>query len=121
MTSRFPFDHLCRQPLGAADYGKIAQKFHTVLLDDIPKMTLYDSNEARRFITFIDELYQHGVKLICSSEVEPDDLFPKAVENSGFSSGVAMGEEEVFAFSRAVSRLCEMQSKQYLERKYHKD
>lgn len=117
---RFHFDHLCRQPLGAADYGKIATKFHTVLLDDIPKMDLSDSNEARRFITLIDELYQHGVKLICSSSVGPDFLFPKLIEKKGNALSVSMGEEEVFAFSRSVSRLNEMQTKQYLERKHHK-
>lgn len=84
-------------------------------------MDLSDSNEARRFITLIDELYQHGVKLICSSQAEPDLLFPKAIDKKGTTNTVVMGEEEVFAFSRAVSRLNEMQTKQYLEKKHHKE
>jgi predicted ATPase len=84
-------------------------------------MDLSHSNEARRFITLIDELYQHGVKLICSAEVDAELLFPRTVERKPNTIGAIAGEEEVFAFNRTVSRLSEMQTKQYLEKKHHKE
>jgi len=110
--ARFSFSELCEQPLGAADYRLIAQTFHTVMLDDIPKMDLSKANEARRFITLIDELYNHKVKLLCSAATAPELLFPTSVaDKKEGSQNVSTGEEEVFAFHRVVSRLSEMQSK----------
>jgi predicted ATPase len=55
------------QPLSAAEYIAIGQHYHTVILSSIPKMNQNHRNEARRFITLIDELYNHKVKLICSA------------------------------------------------------
>eukprot|EP00002_Diphylleia_rotans_P038413 TRINITY_DN8739_c0_g1_i1.p1 TRINITY_DN8739_c0_g1~~TRINITY_DN8739_c0_g1_i1.p1 ORF type:complete len:482 (+),score=85.87 TRINITY_DN8739_c0_g1_i1:49-1494(+) len=148
----FTFDHLCKNPLGAADYMAISRNFHTVFLDEIPKMTVFQKNEARRFITLLDELYQHKVKLICGADAQPDSLFVNEVSldvsdisqaeremldemstrqgitpsnsSSQASSNSATkmqmgsmftGEDEVFAFARAVSRLTEMQTQEYLE------
>jgi len=117
--ARFPFSSLCEQPLGPADYQLIAHTFHTLIIDDIPKMDITKSNEARRFITLVDELYNHKVKLICSAKTEPEGIFPVRLERGGGGSGEVMaGEEEVFAFNRVVSRLHEMQSKAYLESKH---
>ena len=101
-VARFDFDSLCRRPLGSADYLKIAQRFHTVILDHIPIIAASERNEARRFITLIDALYDMRVKLIASASGEPDALYTK-------TKG-----EEAFEFARAASRLIEMRSADYL-------
>ena len=93
------FAELCEQPLGAADYIEIAQEFHTLLLADIPVLTSEKRNEAKRFVTLVDELYEHKVKLICTAEASPEKLY---VEGAG-----------AFEFQRTVSRLMEMQSERY--------
>eukprot|EP01125_Pyxidicula_operculata_P012456 TRINITY_DN4088_c0_g1_i2.p1 TRINITY_DN4088_c0_g1~~TRINITY_DN4088_c0_g1_i2.p1 ORF type:complete len:421 (+),score=68.09 TRINITY_DN4088_c0_g1_i2:19-1281(+) len=117
--SRFTFEELCDRPLGPHDFRLLAESMHTVILEDIPKMDITKANQARRFITLVDELYQHKVKLICSAEVEPELLFPTKIDKIERNNDrVAVGEEEVFAFSRVVSRLNEMQSQKYLESKH---
>jgi len=58
-AARFAFDYLCDNALGAGDYIAIARKYHTVFLDDIPRMTLQEKVQARRFIVLIDALYEH--------------------------------------------------------------
>lgn len=98
--ARFHFDDLCRQPLGAADYLKIARSFHTLLVDEIPKMGPESRNEAKRFVTLIDALYENKTKLVCSAQAVPDDLYP-----AGDGS---------FEFERTASRLFEMQSEAYM-------
>ena len=94
------FPDFCGQPLGAADYLALAAEFHTVILADVPKMTREKRNEAKRFVTLIDALYEHRTKLICSAGATPDELYP-----SGDGS---------FEFHRTASRLMEMQSQEYL-------
>jgi len=98
----FSFKRLCANPLGAADYLAIARRFHTVIVVAIPQMGAHQRNEARRFMTLIDLLYESSVKFLCSAEVPPDKLY----------TGRDGGE----AFQRTVSRLMEMQSERYLER-----
>lgn len=98
--ARFHFDDLCRQPLGAADYLKIARSFHTLLVDEIPQMGPESRNEAKRFVTLIDALYENKTKLVCSAQAVPDDLYP-----AGDGS---------FEFERTASRLIEMQSEAYM-------
>ena len=100
--ARFNFEDLCSQPLGALDYLAIARNYHTVLLDDVPVMTIDRRNEAKRFITLIDIFYENHVKLIISAEADVDRLY-KA--ERGF---------EAFEFDRTVSRLIEMRSDEYL-------
>ncbi|MDD1612710.1 MAG: cell division protein ZapE [Methylococcaceae bacterium] len=95
------FEELCVQPLGAADYLKIASEFSTIIMANIPKLTAAYRNEAKRFVTLIDALYEHKVKLICSAEVPAKELY---IEGDG-----------VFEFERTVSRLMEMQSEAYLQ------
>jgi predicted ATPase len=128
--ARFTFDELCARPLGAADYNLLARTFHTIILSDIPRMSLDHINEARRFITLIDELYEHRVKLICTAATLPEELFPLTLDSSGSGSGsvasldsnvLLTGEEEVFAFRRVVSRLYEMQTQEYLEAEHTPD
>ncbi|KAK7478900.1 hypothetical protein BaRGS_00029881 [Batillaria attramentaria] len=127
------FDDMCRQPLGAVDYLEICQNFDVVLLRNIQAMDLTKRTEARRFITLIDTLYDHKVKLICSAETEPKKLFvAKSVgvfdvdanralmDDIGYHAAsqnqhasIFTGEEELFAFERTVSRLTEMQTQEY--------
>jgi cell division protein ZapE len=97
----FSFKRLCGQPRGAADYLAIARRFHTVILVGIPVMSREMRNEAARFVTLIDALYEHRVKLLAAADAEPAGLYPSGDGN--------------FEFQRTVSRLEEMQSADYLE------
>lgn len=99
-VARFTFHDLCAKALGAADYEAIAQEFTTLLLDGIPTLSPEKRNEAKRFVTLVDTLYEHKVKLICSAAAEPDALYPEG--------------DGSFEFARTASRLMEMQSESYL-------
>jgi cell division protein ZapE len=101
-VARFAFPDLCAKPLGAADYLAIAQDFHTIILEDIPVMSFERRNEAKRFITLIDALYDNRVKLLASAAAEAPQLY------------VADTGREAFEFDRTVSRLIEMRSDDYL-------
>ena len=96
----FSFKRLCGEPRGAADYLAIARRFHTVIIVGIPVMTREMRNEAARFVTLIDALYEHRVKLLAAADAEPADLYPAG--------------DGRFEFERTVSRLEEMQSADYL-------
>lgn len=96
----FSFKRLCGQPLGAADYLAIAQTYHTVILVGIPKMGPDERNEAARFVTLIDALYENKVKLFVTADAAPEDLYTAGVGS--------------FEFERTVSRLQEMQSADYM-------
>lgn len=98
-VARFIFEELCARPLGAADYFALATHFHTVILARIPRLTAERRNEAIRFTTLIDALYEHRVNLVCSAETAADDLY---VDGDGS-----------FEFKRTASRLIEMQSEAY--------
>ncbi|WP_294120502.1 cell division protein ZapE [Sphingomonas sp.] len=97
----FSFKRLCGEPRGAADYLAIAQRFHTVIIVGIPVMGKEMRNEAARFVTLIDALYEHRVKLLAAADAEPADLYPAG--------------DGRFEFDRTASRLEEMQSANYLE------
>lgn len=80
---RFSFDDLCTKPLGAADYLAVAKTYHTVIVSGIPKMSSEThQNQARRFLTLIDILYENNIRLACSAEVNINDLFKPAQETS---------------------------------------
>ncbi|MDF8332236.1 cell division protein ZapE [Novosphingobium cyanobacteriorum] len=101
----FSFKRLCAEARGAADYLAIARNYHTVIVVAIPQLGAERRNETARFITLIDALYEHKVKLIATADAEPDALYDT-------SSG---GDDEGrFMFDRTVSRLLEMQSQDYL-------
>ena len=72
----FSFKRLCGEARGAADYLAIAQRFHTVILVGIPVMGREMRNEAARFVTLIDALYEHKVKLLAAADAEPAELYP---------------------------------------------
>ena len=101
-VARFSFSELCLQPLAAADYLAITREYHTLLIDRIPRMSAEMRDAARRFTLLIDTLYDEGVKLICSAAVRAEQLYVEG--------------DNTAAFRRTVSRLIEMQSKEYLER-----
>jgi cell division protein ZapE len=96
----FSFKRLCGEARGAADYLAVAQRFHTVFLVGIPVMGPEKRNEAARFVTLVDALYEHRVKLLAAADAEPAGLYPSG-------SGA-------FEFQRTVSRLEEMRSADYL-------
>lgn len=74
-VARFTFDDLCNRPVSAADYIPLAQQFHTVFITNIPSMSMQIRDQARRFITLVDELYNHRCGLVCTAAVSPDELF----------------------------------------------
>ncbi len=96
------FNELCGQALGSADYLAIAKRFNIVMVAAIPRLGPEKRNEAKRFVTLIDVLYEHTIKLICSAEVQAQALY---TEGDG-----------AFEFRRTVSRLVEMQSDSYCQR-----
>ena len=97
----FDFAVLCGGPRSQNDYLEIAALFHTVLMSNVPRMSAGQASEARRFTWLVDVLYDHRVKLLLSAEVAAGELY---------QSGALANE-----FARTVSRLEEMQSREYLE------
>ncbi len=96
----FSFKRLCGEFRGAADYLAIARRFHTVIIVGIPVMSREMRDEAARFVTLIDALYEHRVKLLAAADAEPAALYPSG--------------DGRFEFDRTASRLEEMQSADYL-------
>jgi len=96
----FSFKRLCGEARGASDYLAVARRFHTVIIVGIPILTREMRNEAARFVTLIDALYEHRVKLLAAADAEPAGLYP-------------LGDGR-FEFDRTVSRLEEMQSADYI-------
>ncbi|PAN43975.1 hypothetical protein PAHAL_9G008200 [Panicum hallii] len=152
-VARFDFEYLCGRPVGAADYIAIARNYHTIFISEIPAMSMKIRDKARRFITLIDELYNHHCRLVCLAASSIDDLFQGTEEGPLFDLesfqfeteaegtklrrdvlaegnvglrpstcglvAILSGQEEMFAFRRAISRLIEMQTPLYLERVQH--
>ena len=96
----FSFKRLCGEARGAPDYLAIARRYHTVILVGIPKLGPENRNEAARFVTLIDALYEHKVKLLAAADARPEELYTQGTGS--------------FEFERTVSRLNEMQSADYL-------
>jgi cell division protein ZapE len=95
----FSFKRLCGEPRGAADYLAVAHTYHTVIVVGIPRMGPDSRNEAARFVTLIDALYENKVKLFIAADAGPEELY---------SAGSGH-----FEFERTISRLNEMQSAEY--------
>ncbi|WP_224816527.1 cell division protein ZapE [Hasllibacter sp. MH4015] len=93
--ARVPFETLCGQPLGPADYLALVGAVKLLVLEDIPRMNRDRANEAKRFVTLIDTLYEGHVRLVASAEAAPEALY---TEGTG-----------AFEFERTASRLREMQ------------
>jgi cell division protein ZapE len=97
----FDFATLCGGPRSQNDYLEIANQFHTVMLSDVPEMGVNMASEARRFTWLVDVLYDHKVKLLLAAQVPPERLY--------------VAGQFAIEFQRTVSRLIEMQSREYLE------
>lgn len=96
----FSFRKLCGEARGAADYLAVARRYHTVFVVGIPRLGPENRNEAARFVTLVDALYEHKVKLIATADAAPADLYREG--------------DGRFEFERTASRLVEMQSQAYL-------
>lgn len=101
-VARCSFAELCEQPVGAEDYLAITQNFDTVFIDDIPRLGYDRRNEAKRFMTLIDVLYEAGTRVVMTAQEKPEDLYS--------------GHDHAFEFPRTVSRIQEMTSESYLRK-----
>ena len=99
-VARMDFEALCGRPLGAADYLALATHFHALVLDGVPRLGPENFDRARRFVTLVDALYEHRVKLVASAADVPDRLYERG--------------EGAAVFQRTASRLMEMGSGTYL-------
>jgi cell division protein ZapE len=97
----FDFDALCKRPLGAADYLALTERYSTLIVRGVPIFAPDKRNEARRFMTLVDALYERRMMLFISAEAPPDELHPAG--------------DGAFEFQRTASRLMEMQTTAYLE------
>jgi cell division protein ZapE len=99
---RASFQSLCGEPLGPQDYLAVAERFHTVFLEGLPRLEPSRRNEAKRFVTLVDALYEAGAKLVVLAEAEPETLYPTG--------------DGAFEFERTVSRLQQMRSADWIDR-----
>lgn len=109
---RFDFADICKKAMGAADYLVIGQSFDTVFVENVPLLTLNEINWIRRFITFVDSMYESNVKLILQCARPVHELLQVDKRET------EAAHDEIFAFDRTVSRLMEMSSESYLKRKW---
>ena len=134
-VAMFSFEDLCMRAKGAVDYIAIANSFSTIIVENIPILSIKRKVELKRFIIMIDNLYDSQVKFVCSAARPLSELFDVSMDNIDYFQehrvlmddlGIKFGdkdstaslftvEEELFAIKRAVSRLNEMQSEQYWE------
>ncbi|KAK9837545.1 hypothetical protein WJX84_004210 [Apatococcus fuscideae] len=119
----FDFDDLCGRPVGAADFIAVAEEFHTLALENVPIFDAASRSEAYRFLTLVDVLYEHRIRLFCSSAGGPFDLFNNIMTVQDAKAREAKGENTEnfvvddnlgFSKDRLISRLTEMQSMEYL-------
>ncbi|GAB3450967.1 cell division protein ZapE [Insolitispirillum peregrinum] len=103
-VARFGFADLCAKPLGPTDYLQIATLYDSVVITDVPLLGPHNRDQARRFVTLIDALYDHRTMVVISAEAAPEVLYPVG--------------DGAFEFQRTVSRLMEMQSEEYLRAKH---
>ncbi|PIN22077.1 putative ATPase [Handroanthus impetiginosus] len=126
----FPFEELCDRPLGAADYFGLFKNFHTLALEGVPVFGLSNKTAAYRFVTLVDVMYENRARLLCSAEGTPIELFdrivtiadaqkmaPRTSSRSMKSdlSDICVDNELGFAKDRTISRLTEMNSREYLQ------
>jgi cell division protein ZapE len=105
----FGFAELCDGPRGKADYIELARRYHTVLVSDVPRFTPQDADMLRRFVWLVDEFYDRRVKLMLSAAAPPDELVVTTDGSDRFQANLNASLNE-----RLVSRLTEMQSREYL-------
>ncbi len=101
-VARFAFADLCGKPLGAQDYLAVAKRFHSVIIDGIPKLAAEQRYEVQRFVRLIDAFYEARVKLFASAEADAAGLFAD------------VDSRDAFECERTISRLVEMRSSAYI-------
>ncbi|KAL0334139.1 UNVERIFIED_CONTAM: AFG1-like ATPase [Sesamum angustifolium] len=126
----FPFEELCDRPLGAADYFGLFKNFHTLALEGVPIFGLSNRTAAYRFVTLVDVMYENRARLLCTAEGTPVELFDRIVtiadaqhlaprtssrSRKSDDSDICVDNELGFAKDRTISRLTEMNSREYLE------
>ena len=145
-TARFHFRELCMEPFGSADYLKICNEYSEVFIDEIPRLSIHMKNEARRFLSFIDAAYETRTNVYCTAdsgiddiflmlprdddEYQPDQMHLEMIGEIAYdlklagldfkSLNLISGENEIFSFKRAISRLKEMQSEFYQKTEHRK-
>ncbi|GAB2218236.1 hypothetical protein Droror1_Dr00001455 [Drosera rotundifolia] len=126
----FHFEERCDKPLGAADYFGLFKRFHTLALEGVPIFGLHNKTAAYRFVTLIDVMYENKARLLCTAEGSPIELFERIVtvadaqqmaprtssrSRKNDDLDLCVDNELGFAKDRTISRLTEMNSKEYLE------
>lgn len=122
-AARFAFPDVCGQPLGAEDYLKMASAYGAVIIEGVPRMTLRDATELRRFIVLVDALYDANALLVLSADAPMEALFSAEGSDAHADKfGDVIGNivqdsgDEAFAWRRTLSRLREMSSEVYVSR-----
>jgi peroxisome-assembly ATPase len=152
-AAMFTFDELIRRPTSAADYIELMRHYDAIIVTEVPGMTFRERDLARRFITFIDAVYESRARLVLTTAVpltqlflsrqelneamhknedvrdpdhesgeDVDDVMRHLMDDLGMNmsmlknSSIFSGDEERFAFARALSRLSEMGSQEWVER-----
>ncbi|SCU88934.1 LANO_0D03488g1_1 [Lachancea nothofagi CBS 11611] len=128
-VAQFTFKELCGRPLAAGDYLALSTAFKSFIITDIPYLSIHVRDEVRRFITFLDAVYDNGGKLATTAAGPYQDLFvePEAILNDyqlrekdctkqAKDSNIFTLDEERFAFARALSRLTQMSSLDWVEK-----
>ena len=96
---RAHFWDLCGQPLGPSDFLAIANNIRVLILEDVPLLSRLNYNEAKRFVMLVDTMYENRIMFFLSAASCPENLYVEGNES--------------FEFNRAVSRLYEMQGKDW--------
>lgn len=100
----FEFLDICDGPRGPADYIEIARQYQTVLISNVPVLEEPDNDQAKRFMTLVDEFYDRNVKLIITAATDPENLY--------------RGDRLAKSFQRTISRLQEMRTHDYLAKQH---
>jgi len=108
--ARFTFKDLCGSPKGAADFLAIGEQFNTIFIEDVPRLKFNEVNLVRRWITLVDSLYECHAKLILCAEAFPSEMYEVDLNSAA--------NDENFAFDRTRSRMEEMRSETYLQKKW---
>ncbi|XP_051205938.1 uncharacterized protein [Lolium perenne] len=125
----FTFEDLCDRPIGAADYFGLFKRFHTLAVDGVPKFGFHNRAAAYRFVTLVDVMYENKARLLCTAEARPLELFENIVtvaeaqrssprssrSSKSDNPDLCVDNELGFAKDRTISRLTELNSREYLE------
>jgi len=111
-VAKFTFNDLCASSMGRADYSMLAETYHTVFIEGVPKYKQALGAEFNRFVSLTDILYGKKTALYLQSEVPTDALFSDALSSMAMANG-DFNVDEMWAFRRCSSMLSEMQNPKY--------